>query len=79
MRNSWGANWGWRGYFELKKGNTCGVCKNGAIFPYLYLNKEKKVIHKSFAWPEEVPEDIKVKDSKEVREKDDEDFTDDDL
>ena len=30
LKASWGPSWGEGGYIELVKGNTCGVCMNGA-------------------------------------------------
>lgn len=38
VRNSWGENWGNKGYFTMGRGNTCGVCEF-AFVPVLNLDE----------------------------------------
>lgn len=32
LQNTWGPYWGEKGYYRLAAGNTCGLCKNGAMY-----------------------------------------------
>lgn len=32
VKNSWGTNWGEKGFINLKSGNSCGLC-NAASYP----------------------------------------------
>ncbi len=35
IKNSWGVNWGQKGFIWLKSGNTCGICNYAGNSPYV--------------------------------------------
>jgi C1A family cysteine protease len=34
LKNSWGGDWGEKGYIRIERGNSCGICNQGS-YPIL--------------------------------------------